>query len=72
MYYSLKVNRKKVAETFHPVRNEQFEYIDEMKNRFFYVGGPAISVDSKKIELILFKHNLANPKNLLPGRMKKN
>jgi hypothetical protein len=47
-----------VAETYHPDRNEQFEYIGEMKHRFFDNGQPVISVDSKKKELI---GNFKNP-----------
>ena len=50
--YSLKVNRKTIAETQHPDRNQQFEIISDMKNRFINQGQPIICVDSKKKELI--------------------
>ena len=52
MKYSLKSNRKTVAETQHPDRNQQFEIIADMKKEFAELGQPAISVDSKKKELI--------------------
>lgn len=50
--YSLKVNRKTIAETQHPDRNQQFEIISDMKKRFINQGQPIICVDSKKKELI--------------------
>jgi hypothetical protein len=58
MNYSLKANRKAVAETQHPDRNQQFEIISEMKKRLADLGQPVISVDSKKKELI---GNFKNP-----------
>lgn len=58
MKYSLKSNRKTVAETQHPDRNQQFEIIADMKKEFAELGQPAISVDSKKKELI---GNFKNP-----------
>ncbi len=58
MDYSLKVNRKMIAETHHPDRNEQFEYISFMKKRFHIWNQPIISVDTKKKELI---GNFKNP-----------
>ena len=50
--FSLKCNRKSIAETQHPDRNQQFEYIAEMKRYFESQGHPGISIDSKKKELI--------------------
>lgn len=58
MNYSLKANRKTIAETQHPERNQQFEIIADMKKRFADLGQPVISVDSKKKELI---GNFKNP-----------
>jgi hypothetical protein len=56
--YSLRVNRKTIGETKHPDRNQQFNIIEETKNRFRNTGEPIISVDSKKKELIgNFKNN---------------
>jgi hypothetical protein len=50
--YSLKTNRKEIAETRHPDRNRQFEVIALKKSRFEELGQPIISVDSKKKELV--------------------
>jgi hypothetical protein len=50
--FSLKANRKCIAETHHPDRNRQFEIIAETRKRFEDAGQPIISVDSKKKELI--------------------
>lgn len=50
--YSLKANRKSIASTKHPQRNEQFEYIKQKKESFAKRGQPIISVDTKKKELI--------------------
>jgi hypothetical protein len=52
MNYSLKSNKKTIAETQHPGRNQQFIIIAEMRKRFADNGQPIISVDSKKKELI--------------------
>lgn len=56
--YSLKVNRKMIAETRHPDRNQQFEIISAMKQYFRWLQEPIITVDSKKKELI---GNFKNP-----------
>jgi hypothetical protein len=56
--FSLRVNRKCIAETHHPDRNRQFEIITETRKRFEDAGQPIISVDSKKKELI---GNFKNP-----------
>ena len=50
--YSLKSNRKTIAETQHPDRNWQFEIISDNRKSFEEKGQPIISVDSKKKELI--------------------
>jgi len=50
--YSLRVNRKSIAETQHPDRNQQFEIIAECRKRFEDAGQPILSMDTKKKELI--------------------
>lgn len=50
--YSLKANRKSVATTQHPQRDQQFRYIARVKQRFIKAGHPVISVDTKQKELI--------------------
>jgi len=50
--YSLRVNRKSIAETQHPDRNRQFELIAEFRKRFEDAGCPILSMDTKKKELI--------------------
>ena len=50
--YSLQSNRKTEEGASHPDRNAQFEYINEMVNKFHSGGLPAISVDTKKKEKI--------------------
>lgn len=50
--YSLRVNRKTIAETHHPDRNQQFEFIAETRKRFEDAGDPVLSVDTKKKELV--------------------
>jgi hypothetical protein len=61
MDFSLKANRKIIAGTQHPDRDQQFKYIAKMKKRFEALGQPRISVDSKKKELI---GNFYNPGRL--------
>ncbi len=68
MGYSLRGNRKAIAETQHPDRNEQFKIIAEMKERFADLGQPIISVDSKKKELI---GNFKNPGRIWGKKAKK-
>lgn len=46
--YCLRVNRKTIAETYHPDRNQQFEIIAETRKRFEDEGQPILSVDTKK------------------------
>lgn len=50
--YKLRVNRKQIASSKSPARNQQFLYISEQRQRFTTQGVPIISVDSKKKELI--------------------
>lgn len=50
--YSLRVNRKSIAETQHPDRNRQFELITAFRKRFEDAGNPILSMDTKKKELI--------------------
>jgi len=50
--YSLQSNRKSKEGTAHPDRNAQFEHLDTQVQDFQQRGQPAISVDTKKKELI--------------------
>lgn len=50
--YSLQANRKTREGTSHPDRNAQFEYINASVRDFQERGQPAISVDTKKKELV--------------------
>ena len=50
--YSLQSNRKTQEGASHPDRNAQFEYINATVQDFQHRGQPAISVDTKKQELI--------------------
>jgi len=50
--YSLQANRKTREGQGHPDRNAQFEYINASVRRFLRRGQPAISVDTKKKELV--------------------
>ena len=50
--YSLQANQKTREGTRHPDRNAQFEYINTQVKRQLTAGQPAISVDTKKKELI--------------------
>jgi hypothetical protein len=56
--YSLRANRKTIAETYHPDRNQQFEVISQMRKEFEDEGQPIVSVDGKKKELV---GNFKNP-----------
>ncbi len=56
--YSLHANRKTREGSSHPDRNAQFEYINASVARSLIRGEPAISVDTKKKELVGdFKNN---------------
>ena len=50
--YSLQGNRKSREGTQHPDRDAQFRFINDQVRRFHHCGQPAISVDTKKKELI--------------------
>jgi hypothetical protein len=50
--YSLQGNRKTKEGTSHPDRNAQFEHINRQVHRQLAAGAPAISVDTKKKELV--------------------
>ena len=50
--YSLQANRKTREGAGHPDRNAQFEYLNGSVRRFHRRGQPAISVDTKKKELV--------------------
>lgn len=50
--YSLQGNRKTREGTSHPDRDAQFEHINEQVKRFLQAQQPAISVDTKKKELV--------------------
>jgi hypothetical protein len=50
--YSLQANRKTREGASHPDRNAQFEYLNASVKRFDRRGQPAISVDTKKKELV--------------------
>lgn len=50
--YSLQANRKTREGPQHPDRNAQFQYLSEQVRRFQHQHRPAISVDTKKKELI--------------------
>ena len=50
--YSLQANRKTLEGAGHPDRNAQFEYINARVRAALRAGEPAISVDTKKKELV--------------------
>jgi hypothetical protein len=50
--YPLQANRKTREGSSHPDRNAQFEYINALVQRFQHRGQPAVSVDTKKKELV--------------------
>ena len=50
--YSLQANRKRLEGAQHPDRNAQFEHINETLRRQIEAGEPAVSVDTKKRELV--------------------
>jgi len=52
MDYSLRVNRKQLATASSPQRDQPFDYISSLRNRFQRQGLPIISVDTKKRELV--------------------
>ena len=50
--YSLQANRKTREGLWHPDRDAQFRYIDGMVRNRLHRGQPAVSVDTKKKELV--------------------
>ena len=52
MDFRLRVNHKKRATSCDPDRDQQFDHIAELRERFSRMGAPIISVDSKKRELV--------------------
>ena len=50
--YSLQANRKRLEGAQHPDRNAQFEHINETLRRQLEADEPAISVDTKKKEMV--------------------
>ena len=52
MGYSLQANRKTLDGTNHPDRDARFGYINEQVKQALAAGEPAISVDTKKKELV--------------------
>jgi Rhodopirellula transposase DDE domain len=55
--FSLRTNRKRLARTQDPERDRQFRYLARQRRRFQRRGEPAVSVDTKKKELVgLFKN----------------
>jgi len=52
MDFSLRTNRKTLAEVNHPDRDRQFRYLSHLRRSYITHGWPVISVDSKKKELI--------------------
>ena len=55
--FSLRTNRKRLARTHEPDRDRQFRHIARQRRRFQKQGNPAVSIDTKKKELVgLFKN----------------
>jgi hypothetical protein len=50
--YSLRTNRKRLAEVEDPDRDRQFRYLGHLRRGYLGRGWPVISVDTKKKELI--------------------
>ena len=50
--FSLQANKKTLEGAFHPDRDAQFEHINQKIKQFQTAGQPAISVDTKKKELV--------------------
>jgi len=67
-HFSMRANRKSIAETQHPDRNRQFAIISEFRKRFEDAGQPSLSMDTKKKELI---GNFKNPGRVWAKKDKK-
>ena len=50
--FSLRTNRKQLAEVTDPDRDRQFRYLTRLRRLYISRGLPVISVDTKKKELI--------------------
>jgi hypothetical protein len=70
MDYKLRVNRKQIASTKSPDRNQQFLYIGQQKEHFATQGQPIISVDTKKKELVGNFKNGGTKYDRVPMRVK--
>lgn len=70
MDYKLRVNRKQIASTKSPDRNQQFLYIGQQKEIFATQGQPIISVDTKKKELVGNFKNGGTKYDRVPMRVK--
>lgn len=70
MDYKLRVNRKQIASTKSPDRNQQFLYIGQQKERFAAQGQPIISIDTKKKELVGNFKNGGTKYDRIPMRVK--
>jgi arginine repressor len=58
MGFSLRVNHKKLAGKSSPGRDQQFRYIERMRNKFTRKKWPLLSIDTKKKEMVgNFKNN---------------
>ncbi len=58
MGFSLRVNHKKLCNCSAETRDQQFQYITELREEFARKGRPIVSVDTKKRELVgNFKNN---------------
>ena len=51
-HYSLRTNRKYLAGTHDPDRDQQFRYLARQRRRYVKNGWPVISVDAKKRECV--------------------
>lgn len=56
--YSLRANVKELTSKQHPDRDQQFEHIHEQRAEHLATGQPALSIDTKKKELV---GNFKNP-----------
>ncbi|UIE39274.1 hypothetical protein KIK02_06755 [Leptodesmis sichuanensis A121] len=47
-HYRKRKAQKRLATGTHPQRNEQFEYIERLKEAYQAAGNPVLSIDTKK------------------------
>ena len=57
-HFALRTNRKRIAGIADPDRDRQFRYLTRLRRLYISRGWPALSVDTKKKELI---GNFKNP-----------